>query len=148
MPLPHDVVSIADKVMSLLSEWSINKKLFSITLDNASSNKCFIDNLKGQLNISKTLVCDGEFMHIHCCPHIINLIVQDGLKKIDVGVHKIRESVKYVKGSQVRKQKFLDCIKQVDLDMKKVSEKMFLLDGIQLILCYIVLFIINMLRVL
>ena len=47
------------------------------------------------------------------------MIVQDGLKEIGVGVHKIRESVKYVRESQVRKQKFLECVKQVDLDIKR-----------------------------
>lgn len=42
-------------------------------------------------------------MYIRCCAHIINLIMQDGLKAIDVVVYKIRESTKYVRGSQVRK---------------------------------------------
>ncbi|KAI0495437.1 hypothetical protein KFK09_021738 [Dendrobium nobile] len=51
--------------------------------------------------------------------HIVNLIVQDGLKEIDSSVIKIRESIKYVKGSQVRKQKFVECIKQSCLEGKR-----------------------------
>ncbi|CAB4263761.1 unnamed protein product [Prunus armeniaca] len=39
--------------------------------------------------------------------------VQDGLKHIDDSVGKIRESIKYVRGSQGRKQKFLDCAAQL-----------------------------------
>ncbi|XVF81303.1 hypothetical protein PTKIN_Ptkin15bG0144600 [Pterospermum kingtungense] len=38
------------------------------------------------------------------------------LKQIDECVRKVRESVKYVKGSQVRKQKFLECVNLVSLN--------------------------------
>ena len=58
-------------------------------------------------------------MHIRCCAHIINLIVQDELKKVDDIVHKVRESVKYVRASQTRKQKFLQCVNQVGLKPKR-----------------------------
>ncbi|KAI0491991.1 hypothetical protein KFK09_026254 [Dendrobium nobile] len=36
----------------------------------------------------------------------------EGLKEIDSSVMKVRESIKYVKGSQSRKQKFLECVSQ------------------------------------
>ena len=89
-----------------LCEWEIENKLFPVTLDNAFSNDVFVDILRIQFSVRKKLICDGGFFHLHCCAHIHNLIVQDGLKEIDIVVQKIRESVKYVKGSQVRKQKF------------------------------------------
>jgi hypothetical protein len=41
-----------------------------------------------------------------CCAHILNLIVQDGLKEITDAIQKIRDNVKYFRGSQVRKQNF------------------------------------------
>ena len=75
MPPPHDGVSLADKIKSLLCEWGIDKRIFSITLDNASSNNSLVHNLKGHLNINKALLCDGEFLYIRCCAHIVNLIV-------------------------------------------------------------------------
>ncbi|KAG6518833.1 hypothetical protein ZIOFF_022314 [Zingiber officinale] len=42
-----------------------------------------------------------------------------GLKRIDSFVDKIRLCVKYVKGSQVRKQKFIESVTQTSLDSKK-----------------------------
>lgn len=45
--------------------------------------------------------------------------MREGLKETDESVNKIRECAKYVKGSPSRKQKFLDCVKQVGLDSKK-----------------------------
>ncbi|KAK2662687.1 hypothetical protein Ddye_001261 [Dipteronia dyeriana] len=115
---PHDGVSIAHKIYTLLCEWRIEKKIFLITLDNASSNKSFVDILKTQLNLKKALVSDGDFLHIRCCAHIVNLIVQDGLKEIDDVVLKIRDCIRYIRGSQVRKQTFLGCCKQVSLESK------------------------------
>jgi hypothetical protein len=47
--------------------------------------------------MKKTLLCGGKFFHIRCCAHILNLMVQDGLKEIDNALQKIRNSVKYVR---------------------------------------------------
>ncbi|XP_042973145.1 zinc finger BED domain-containing protein RICESLEEPER 2-like [Carya illinoinensis] len=93
--------------------------IFVLTLDNASSNDVSVELLRTQLNIKKALVCDCEFFHLRCCAHILNLVVQDGLKEIDHAIQKVRESIKYVKGSQTRKVKFLDSTNQMSLDSKK-----------------------------
>ena len=60
-----------------------------------------------------------NFFHLRRCAHILNLVVQDGLKEIDVVVQKIRESIKYVRGSQERTKSFYESVKQMDLDGKK-----------------------------
>jgi hypothetical protein len=88
-------------------------------LDNASSNDVCVSLLRNQLNIKKALVCKGWFFHIHCCAHIFNLIVQDGLKEIDSALQKIRDSVKYVRGSQIRKPNFLLAVNKKSLDSRK-----------------------------
>ncbi|XP_059639299.1 zinc finger BED domain-containing protein RICESLEEPER 2-like [Cornus florida] len=119
MPSPHNGVALTEKIYTLLTKWGIEKKLFSITLDNASSNCSFVELLKSQLNLNDALLSGGEFFHIRCCAHILNLIVQEGLKEVDESIIKIRESVKYVKGSQMRKQKFLDCVSHVSLECKR-----------------------------
>ena len=56
-------------------------------------------NLKDQLCLQESLFNDSEFFHIQCSGHILNLIVQEGLKVTLDALHKIRESIKYVKGS-------------------------------------------------
>ncbi|XP_017970004.1 PREDICTED: zinc finger BED domain-containing protein RICESLEEPER 2 [Theobroma cacao] len=119
MPPPHSGVTLSEKIYALLVEWGIESKLFSITLDNASANDTFVDLLKVQLNMRKQLLGGGKFFHIRCCAHILNLIVQDGLKEVDSAIQKVRESIKYVKGSQGRKQKFLECVSLVNLNAKR-----------------------------
>ncbi|KAL2921565.1 Zinc finger BED domain-containing protein RICESLEEPER 1 [Bienertia sinuspersici] len=115
IPPPHTGVHLSDQVFTMLKEWGIQKKVLSITLDNAASNDVFADLLKSELD----LLCDGEYFHVRCCAHILNLIVQDGLKEIDDAVVKVRESVKYCKGSQSRRQRFLNCVAHVELESTK-----------------------------
>lgn len=119
MPPPHTGLALCEKVFNLLVEWNIEDKLFSCTLDNASSNDLFVDTLKYQLNLKDALFLNGEFFHVRCCAHILNLIVQDGLKCIDTCVMKIRDSVKYLKASQTRKKKFLECVSRARLESKR-----------------------------
>nr|GMD47281.1 zinc finger BED domain-containing protein RICESLEEPER 2-like [Ipomoea batatas] len=110
MPLPHTGVELAAKIYQFLKEWGIERKVFSLTLDNASCNDTMQEIVKEQLTLNESLLCDGEFFHIRCSAHILNLIVQEGLKVVTSALHKIRESVKYVKGSEGRMKKFEECI--------------------------------------
>ncbi|KAK9756665.1 hypothetical protein RND81_01G113200 [Saponaria officinalis] len=80
-----------------------------------------IGEIKRQLRRSgRRLLFDGTFFQIRCCCHIINLIVQDGLKLIDSVVEKIRAIVKHFKHSIPKKKKFYEVAKQIyHLDPKK-----------------------------
>ena len=80
MPPPYSSIALAEKVYTLLSSWGIEKKLFSFTLDNASANDVFVKLLKNQLSLKDSLLSDSTFFHVQCCAHILNLIVQEGLK--------------------------------------------------------------------
>ena len=123
MPPPHTGVAISEKIYSILEEWGLEKKIFSVILDSASSNNAFVGLLKEQLNTRQKLICGGDFFfHLRCAAHILNLVMQDGLQEIDGSVGKIRESIKYVRGSQARKQKFLECVKLLALNGKKRVE--------------------------
>jgi len=37
---PHTGEEMKNKVFECLTQWEINRKIFSVTLDNASSNAC------------------------------------------------------------------------------------------------------------
>lgn len=56
--------------------------------------------LKIQLALQNWLLCKGEFFHICCSTHILNLIVKEGLKVASDALQKIRENIKHVKGSE------------------------------------------------
>jgi hypothetical protein len=46
MPPPHNGISLCEKTYNILEEWGIQTKVFTITLDNASSNSIFVGLLK------------------------------------------------------------------------------------------------------
>ena len=100
MPPPYTGTLLLKKILSFLEEWGIEKKIFSITLDNASNNDICQDFIKQKLNDRGLLLCNGIFFHVRCDAYILNLIVQEGLKVIDDSVIKIRETMKYLKGSK------------------------------------------------
>ncbi|KAL2942042.1 Zinc finger BED domain-containing protein RICESLEEPER 2 [Bienertia sinuspersici] len=115
LPPPHTSAHMSDHVYDLLKYWGIQKKIMCITLDNASSNYAFADVIKNELD----LICGGDYFHVRCCAHILNLIVKDGLKEINEAIVKVRETVKYCKGSQSRRQRFLTCVAHVELDSSR-----------------------------
>src|SRR5690606_12684052 len=64
------------------------------------------DIFKSQLLLRDDLLCGGEFFHVRCAAHILNLAVQDGLKVIGNSLHKVREGIKYVTVSESRELMF------------------------------------------
>ena len=73
---PHTSFELSKKINGFLHDWEVEKMIFSLTLDNASTNDVLIKTLKSELLLQNALVCDGEFLHVRCCTHILNLIVQ------------------------------------------------------------------------
>ena len=109
-------MELFEKVFGVLKDWGIYGKIFSLTLDNASSNDSMQNILKVKLNFQNDLLCDGDFFHVRCCAHILNLIVEEGLKMARETLYKIRESVKYVRALEGRFRQFHKCVEEVHLD--------------------------------
>lgn len=134
MPSPHSSIALCYKITSLLNIWEIQGKVFTVALDNTDANDVFFDLLWDHLGLNLSLVNGGQFLHVRCGAHILNLTVQEDLKRIDSSVDKIRDFVKYVKDNQARKQKFIESVTQTSLILRNILRKRFLLDGTYLML--------------
>nr|GEU47950.1 zinc finger BED domain-containing protein RICESLEEPER 2-like [Tanacetum cinerariifolium] len=130
-PPPHTGSLLAHSVITFLREWGIENKVFIITLDNATNNNGLVDSLKDQLSLNDALFCDGKFMHVHFCAHVLNLIVQSGFKVIEESIEKVRESMKFMRGSATRKIKFAECIVRCNLQCELGMEGSFLIEKVQ-----------------
>ncbi|XP_022017274.1 zinc finger BED domain-containing protein RICESLEEPER 2 [Helianthus annuus] len=119
IPPPHSGKILAEYMINFLADWGIQKKVFTITLDNAKYNDVLVNCLSSHLRLNNVLVCDGDFTHVRCSAHVLNLIVQEGLKVIEGAIEKVRESVKFVRGSGARKYKFAECIHHLSLQCGK-----------------------------
>ncbi|KAG8491160.1 hypothetical protein CXB51_014319 [Gossypium anomalum] len=104
----YNGLNIADELVLCLSQWGIDKKIFSITLDNASYNDVMVSCLKNRFRANRAILCDGALFQIRCCAHILNLIVKAGLELANDVVGKIRNGIKYIKKSRIRRKRFYD----------------------------------------
>ena len=69
-------------------------------MDNASANNLAISYLGTTLSVwNRHTLLNEEFMQMRYFAHILNLIVSDGLKEIDLSIRKIRAACKFVKSS-------------------------------------------------
>jgi len=60
MPPSHTGFELSKKVYELLQDWGLEKKVFSITLDNASANDVLQSSLRTQLNLHNGMICRGN----------------------------------------------------------------------------------------
>ena len=106
----HKGEAIGKALEACMIEWGLGK-VCTITVDNASANDVAISYLKKKLaKKNGALILGGDFLHMRCCAHIINLIVRDGLSEIKESISRIRDVVKYVRSSPQREQRFKACV--------------------------------------
>ena len=99
-------------------DWGIEHVL-AITIDNASSNDLAIAYLEDQFSWS-CKVLNNESLHVHCSAHILNLVVQDGLKEHNESAIKIRNVVRYVRSSPAKPDAFKKCVEHVNISNKSL----------------------------
>ncbi|KAL5823683.1 hypothetical protein ACOSQ4_021583 [Xanthoceras sorbifolium] len=118
----HRGDTIGKCIKKVLIDWGIDK-VFIITVENASSNNTTILYIKRKLNSWKAdggAILNGKYLHLRCCAHIVNLIVNDELKEMNDSVISIRNAVKFVKSSSSRFDKFKKCV-----ELEKIQDKGF-----------------------
>ena len=86
LEFPHTGARIGSTILEKLREYEIENKIISITLDNASTNNVAADLLKPAIQLD----LNGSLFHNRCACHIINLIVQVGVKSIRDDLESIR----------------------------------------------------------
>lgn len=114
----HKGVAIGKLVEALLKKWEIGC-VFTITVDNATSNDLALSHLKKFLR-GRDAILENKYMHMRCCAHILNLIVKDGLKEQDDSITRIRNAVRYVRSSPAREAKFIVCVEKEKIKCEKM----------------------------
>uniref|UniRef100_A0A803MDZ4 Transposase n=1 Tax=Chenopodium quinoa TaxID=63459 RepID=A0A803MDZ4_CHEQI len=113
----HKGEAIGKAVEACLEYWGIDDKLFTVTVDNASSNDVACAHLSRMVRRTEC-INDGKNLHVRCIAHIINLIVWDGIKEHGVCIDRVRNAVKYVKNSPARILRFKDLVQKANIDSK------------------------------
>lgn len=96
---PHNAENIAERVSNVLNDYGILKKVFSVTLDNASANIKAMDKLKPVL---REYLGADLFLHQRCACHIINLIVKEALVTVSPMIDAFRTAISFINSSNQR----------------------------------------------
>ncbi|KAL6521350.1 hypothetical protein OROGR_017919 [Orobanche gracilis] len=115
----HTGVRLSEAFVASVMRWFIEKKLFSLTLDNASANEVCVKDVISELEKICPLICDGLFFHVRCANHILNLVARDGLAAIASTTKNIHAFVVAIKSSPVQWEEFMKCASECQLDTKK-----------------------------
>ncbi|XP_031108405.1 zinc finger BED domain-containing protein RICESLEEPER 2-like [Ipomoea triloba] len=116
----HKGEDIGKAIEKCLRDWGLDN-VFTITVDNASSNDVATGYLRKKFNNLGSSILDGKFLHMRCIAHIVNLAVNDALKENNESICRVRGAVRYVRQSPSRLQKFKECIQ-----MEKIQSKALL----------------------
>ncbi|XP_031108585.1 zinc finger BED domain-containing protein RICESLEEPER 2-like [Ipomoea triloba] len=113
----HKGEYIAKALETCLLEWGF-RNVFTVTVDNASSNDTGLGFLKRKLLSWGSSNVKCKYLHMRCIAHILNLVVQDGLKECDTAVKRVREVVRYVRNSPAWLNKFRDLSDLIGIEQK------------------------------
>ena len=113
----HKGDDIGRKILECIAEWGITN-VMTITVDNASSNDKAINFLPKKLHKRYD---EGKHFQIRCAAHVLNLIVKDGLDECSNSVDTVRNTIRYIKLSTQRIEKFKDCIKDSRITTNRFS---------------------------
>ncbi|KAK4596823.1 hypothetical protein RGQ29_014736 [Quercus rubra] len=90
----HNGETIGKTIERCLNDWGI-KMVITITVDNAKTNDVAVDYLKKKLEMKDGCMLGGQFLHMRCAAHVLNLIVQEELKGIHNSIVKVRNALRW-----------------------------------------------------
>ena len=90
IPGKHTGIRISSVFREILKEYDILERILCVTLDNASNNDSFIDDLI----LHKVM---SNECHVRCFPHILNLAAQVALQEFIDKIEPLRRAIKIIR---------------------------------------------------
>ena len=79
---PHTTIHIKDTLESILNEWGICEKVFTITTDNASNMKKCVHDMEGVNRLG-------------CTAHTLQLVIGKGMKPAEVLIVRVKQLIDF-----------------------------------------------------
>ncbi|TXG69396.1 hypothetical protein EZV62_004331 [Acer yangbiense] len=118
-PSPDSDFAFNQALVVCLSDWHLESKLLTLTLDKSFSNETINRNLRGFIPVKNPLMLHGQLLIGNCYARVISRLAQDALGAMEETVKKIRESVKYVKTSDAHEERFFELKEQLQVPSTK-----------------------------
>ncbi|KAJ0006949.1 hypothetical protein Pint_30170 [Pistacia integerrima] len=119
VPSPDSDVAFNQALVTCLSDWHLESKLLTLTLDRSFSNETINQHLRGCLPVKNPLMLNGQLLIGNCYARVISRLAQAAIGATGAAVKKIRDSVKYVKTSDAHEEKFLELKEQLRVPSTK-----------------------------
>ncbi|GJY40535.1 zinc finger BED domain-containing protein RICESLEEPER 1-like protein [Tanacetum coccineum] len=111
--------ALSDLVIKCLMDWDVDRKLFSMTLDDCFSYDDIALRTKDWLSQNRPLLKKGELFDMRCASHLVKSLLQDAMESLKPVTEKIRESIRFVKSSLPAHGKFDEFAQQVGVNTEK-----------------------------
>ncbi|KAJ4718425.1 zinc finger BED domain-containing protein DAYSLEEPER-like [Melia azedarach] len=119
VPSPDSDVAFNQALVACLSDWHLESRLLTLTLDQSFSNETINGNLRGFLSVRNPFMLDGQLIIGNCFARVISRLAQDALGVMWDTVNKIRASVKYVRTSDAHEEKFFELKERLQVPSTK-----------------------------
>ncbi|XP_028766380.1 zinc finger BED domain-containing protein DAYSLEEPER-like [Neltuma alba] len=106
VPFPDSDDSYNKTIVTCLTDWQLEGRLFTLTLDQ-SSNETLMGNLRGLLSVRNPVIFNGQLLSRNCFARVLSRLALDALWTMRETISKVRESVKLVKISKSNENKFI-----------------------------------------
>nr|XP_043636634.1 zinc finger BED domain-containing protein DAYSLEEPER-like [Erigeron canadensis] len=106
-------------VLSCITEWNLESKLFTVSLDESFSNETVTKYLRGILSSNNPLVLKGQLMISSCYSRVLTHLAQDALISTKETVKKVRDIVKYVVTAESQQKRFNDLKQKLQVPSTK-----------------------------
>ncbi|XP_039051633.1 zinc finger BED domain-containing protein DAYSLEEPER-like [Hibiscus syriacus] len=119
VPSPDSDGALQQAVISCLSDWHLEDRLFTLTLDQSFSNESINESLRALFSVRNPYVLHGQLLIGNCFARVISLLAQEALWAVGETVNKIRDCVKFVKTSDTHEETFFHLKEQLKYSSSK-----------------------------
>lgn len=119
VPSPDSGDTFSQAILTCLSDWHLEGRLFTLTLDQSLSNETIIGNLKGLLSVKNPHMLNSQLLLRNCYARVLSSLACDVLVAMRETIAKVRESVKFVKTSESHEEKFVQLKQQLQVPSTK-----------------------------
>ncbi|KAL2338164.1 hypothetical protein Fmac_012610 [Flemingia macrophylla] len=118
VPFPDSDDSLSQTLVICLSDWHLEGRLATLTLDKSFSSEIVIENLRGLLSVKNPAILNGQLLNRNCYGRVLSRLAAHALWTMRDTVSNVRESVKYVKSSESQEENFTKLKQQLQVPSK------------------------------
>lgn len=122
MKSPHEAEVLFKWISRTIRTFNLNKRIISITTDNASNNIKALETLRNSMELSPLQEHGLDCVHYRCVAHVIDLGVKAAMVELRKTVSPLREVVNGVRSSENRRNAFIEKQRELIMEGKQLTK--------------------------